>query len=108
MPFVMKIRKNVHFIFVGTMYSRNEVVIMSDQQQIPIFVDSPMQTSMSKTQIKKMIFIMNALEKGWSVKKIEESYIFTKKHEGKREVFCENYLEKFVKSNFDTSILNDS
>jgi hypothetical protein len=23
-------------------------------------------------------------------------------------VFCANYLEKFVKSNFDTSILNDS
>ena len=48
---------------------------------------------------------MNALDKGWSVKKLDGSYIFTKKHEGKREVFRENYLEKFVQSNFDMSNL---
>jgi len=48
---------------------------------------------------------MNALEKGWSVKKRAQEYIFTKKHENRREVFLENYLETFVQSNFDPSIL---
>ena len=43
-----------------------------------------------------MQFITNALEKGWSVKKRNDSYIFTKKHEGKREVFQNNYLDTFV------------
>jgi hypothetical protein len=46
--------------------------------------------------LHKMQFITNALEKGWSVKKRNDSYIFTKKHEGKREVFQNNYLDTFV------------
>ncbi len=54
---------------------------------------------LSKPQFQKMVFIMNALEKGWSIKKAQESYIFTKKHENKKEIFQENYLEEFIKSN---------
>jgi hypothetical protein len=48
---------------------------------------------------QKMNFIMNAIETGWSVKKNEDNYIFTKKHEGKREVFMSNYLENFIDKN---------
>ena len=44
---------------------------------------------------------MNALEDGWSVKKNNDTYIFTKKHEKKREVFEEKYLEKFVKKHME-------
>lgn len=50
-----------------------------------------------------MIFIMNAIESGWSVKKHQDSYVFTKKHENKREVFMDSYLEKFVISNASTA-----
>jgi hypothetical protein len=46
-----------------------------------------------------MIFIINAVEDGWSVKKIADSYIFTKKHEGKKEIFQNEYLEKFIETN---------
>ena len=46
-----------------------------------------------------MIFIMNALDQGWSVKKSQDSYIFTKKHENRREIFQENYLENFIIQN---------
>ena len=56
-------------------------------------------------QMKIMIFLMNAVEKGWTIKKQEEQFIFTKKHEGKKEVFNENYLEQFIQSNFDMDIL---
>jgi len=52
-----------------------------------------------KKTLAKMKFIYNALEKGWSVKKNDDTYVFTKKHEGKREVFMENYLEKFIQDN---------
>lgn len=48
---------------------------------------------------QKMNFIMNAIEMGWSVKKNDDNYIFTKKHEGKREVFMADYLEKFIDKN---------
>jgi hypothetical protein len=47
----------------------------------------------------KMIFIMNALEDGWTIKKINNSYFFRKKHEDKKEVFLESYLENFIKNN---------
>tara|TARA_B100001287_G_scaffold235848_1_gene208209 strand:- start:74670 stop:74909 length:240 start_codon:yes stop_codon:yes gene_type:complete len=60
---------------------------------------------MNEKQVKIMVFIMNALEKGWSIKKREEQFIFTKKHEGKKEVFDEKYLETFIQSNFDMNIL---
>lgn len=48
-----------------------------------------------------MIFIMNALNNGWKVQKEDESFIFTKKHEGKKEIFKSDYLEKFIGSNLD-------
>ena len=49
---------------------------------------------------------MNALEKGWSVRKSKDSYIFTKKHENKKEIFQENYLETFIASNFSNDFVS--
>jgi len=48
-----------------------------------------------------MVFIMNALNDGWKIYKAENEYIFTKKHEGKREILKSDYLEKFIYSNSD-------
>jgi hypothetical protein len=45
---------------------------------------------------------MNALENGWTVKKIQNSYVFTKKHENRREIFQEDYLETFIQKNLST------
>jgi len=61
------------------------------------------QIQFSKKEFQKMVFIINAIENGWSVKKVEDSYIFAKKHEGKKEVFQNDYLEKFVETNLDVS-----
>jgi hypothetical protein len=60
-----------------------------------------------KSKIQKMAFVLNALEDGWSVKKRDESYIFTKKHENKKEIFMENYLEDFIISNMNSKHLLD-
>jgi len=64
-------------------------------------IDIPGQIIINKTQLTKMMFIMNALDDKWSVKKRGDQYIFTKKHERKREVFQENYLETFIHSNMN-------
>ena len=56
----------------------------------------PSNIQMDRKQFQKMLFIANALDQGWSVKKSQDSYIFTKKHEGRREIFQENYLENFI------------
>lgn len=51
------------------------------------------------SQYHKMKFIYNAIEQGWSVKKKDNSYIFKTKHNGKQEVFNEDYLEEFILKN---------
>ena len=48
---------------------------------------------------RKLIFLYNALEDGWTVKKKNDSYIFIKNHEGKKEVFLDTYLHDFVVNN---------
>jgi hypothetical protein len=48
-----------------------------------------------------MLFLSNALNDGWAIKKRKESYIFTKNHEGKKEVLEDSYLLEFIKKNTD-------
>ena len=51
---------------------------------------------------QKCTFIMNALERGWKVKKRKGSYIFSKKHKGRKEIFKEGYLESFLLENMNS------
>ncbi len=52
-----------------------------------------------KIKFQKMCFLYNALNDGWSIKKRKDSYVFTKKHEGRQEIFNELYLAMFMKDN---------
>ena len=52
-------------------------------------------------QFQKMILLFNSIEQGWSVKKRDEAYVFTKPHENKKEVLEDSYLLKFMKTNLD-------
>jgi hypothetical protein len=54
---------------------------------------------MNKIKFQKMVFLFNALDNGWSIKKRNDSYIFTKNHEGKKEIFDESYLSTFMRDN---------
>jgi hypothetical protein len=59
----------------------------------------------NKKSFQKMLFLTNAIEKGWTVKKMKDSYVFKKKHENKREILNDEYLEKFIDSNLDINLL---
>lgn len=61
--------------------------------------EMPCNINISKATFQQMVFITNSLNQGWTVKKKDDSYIFTKKHENKREVFKSDYLETFIESN---------
>jgi len=52
-----------------------------------------------------MLFLFNAINDGWRVKKDKDSYIFTKNHEDKKEIFTETYLYSFMEKNFDMNKL---
>lgn len=68
-----------------------DIKITNNEKQLELEVD--------KIKFQKMVFLYNALDNGWSIKKRNDSYIFTKNHEGKKEVFDETYLSIFMKEN---------
>jgi len=72
-----------------------DVVIDIDQNNLEI----------NKITFQKMCFLFNALDNGWTIKKRKDSYIFTKNHEGKREIFSDDYLAMFMKENADINNL---
>ena len=60
-------------------------------------------------KLQKMAFLFNALENGWAIKKKESCYVFSKNHEGKKEVYLDSYLKRFMKENIDlNNIINNS
>ncbi len=81
--------------------------IMNINNSETTLIDLPQNIKIEKPVFQKMIFLTNALEEGWSIRKSNDSYIFTKKHENKREIFQEDYLEKFVLTN-STNVLGIS
>jgi len=49
--------------------------------------------------LQKMIFMHNALLDGWTVTMKNDKYIFTKKHEGRKEMLSDDYLRMFIERN---------
>jgi hypothetical protein len=72
---------------------------------IEIKIEKDQSLEIDKIKFQKMVFLFNALDNGWSIKKRKDSYIFTKNHEGKKEVFDESYLSIFMKDNADINNL---
>jgi len=52
-----------------------------------------------KQRLYKSILIFNAIESGWTIKKNENKYIFSKYHQNKKEVLDDNYLTNFIIEN---------
>ena len=54
-------------------------------------------------EIQKMIFIFNAINDGWTVKKLEEGkYEFNMDNDKiKKEIMLDDYLKKFIKNNLN-------
>ena len=68
---------------------------------IEIKLDNEKSLEIDKMKFQKMVFLFNALDNGWSIKKRGDSYTFTKNHEGKKEIFDEAYLAIFMKDHAD-------
>jgi hypothetical protein len=50
------------------------------------------------TDTNKMAFIFNAIETGWSVKKRNGRYIFSKKHNNESKYLKRTFINDFVNS----------
>jgi hypothetical protein len=71
-----------------------------------ILIDENQDFKIDPITLQKMAFVYNSLEKGWSVKKHKNLYIFKKNHEGKKEVYLDEYLKRFMKENLDINNLS--
>ena len=79
---------------------------MSDHETT-IHQHLPNNITVNSSEFNKMLFIYNALQSGWEVKKKNDNYIFNKKHNNQKEIYLESYLSNFVHHNFDiSSIIN--
>ena len=60
--------------------------------------------------IQKMIFIFNALESGWIVRKVEGDKYEFKKHKDdvSHEVYLESYVKEFIRNNLSLRNFNNS
>ena len=66
-------------------------------------INVPSKLDIDFIQLQKMLFIWNALDSGWSVKKRDNKFFFSKKHAGKREVYLDTYLNNFIESNLNST-----
>jgi hypothetical protein len=64
------------------------------------------ETNIDYTEIQKMILIFNALNDGWTVKKIDiDKFEFIKDNEHiKKEIILEDYIKKYIKYNITNKI----
>jgi hypothetical protein len=74
-----------------------------ESREFKINIDNYLDNHLTIDRIKfqKMILLYNALEDGWALKKRKDAYVFTKNHEGKKEILHDDYLLKFMKNNID-------
>ena len=72
---------------------------------IEIKLENEKSLEIDKIKFQKMVFLYNALDNGWSIKKTQNSYIFKKNHEGKKEILNDTYLSIFMKDNLDINKL---
>lgn len=66
-----------------------------------IKITTPSNLDIDYIKLQKMAFIYNAIQSGWTVKLNKDSYIFTKKHEGKKEIFLDTFMKSFIEKNMN-------
>ncbi len=93
--------------FINKQVKINKPFSLQKIMDIPI--NGPDNLKVDPIILHKMGFLYNALENGWAIKKHKDLYIFNKNHEGKKEVYLDDYLKRFLKANMDiNNLLNEN
>lgn len=69
------------------------------QQQLQTIQIEEMSPLVDSITFRKMVFFHNALNHGWTIKKRNDCYIFSKQHEGRKEILDDGYLTQFIQEN---------
>ena len=77
-----------------------------EKDEQTICIDTPKTFEIDYITLQKMTFLYNAIESGWEVKRKENTYVFTKKHQGKKEIYNDSYLKTFIQANMNVKNIN--
>jgi hypothetical protein len=60
-------------------------------------------SKLNPDELQKVLFIYNALNDGWTVKKSDENkFIFSKEHDNaSQEIYADGYVKEFLMNNFN-------
>jgi hypothetical protein len=92
--FNLVFKENTFIVIMAILVSNYKYM---NNQNISIDVEND--SLMDYKSLQKMVFIHNALLDGWAVQMKTDKYIFTKKHEGRKEVLSDDYLRTFIERN---------
>jgi mannose/fructose/N-acetylgalactosamine-specific phosphotransferase system component IIB len=69
-----------------------------------------MNSDLEIVELQKMIFIYNALKTGWSVKMVNNGKFEFRQSKSnvKKEVFLDDYLQKFIKDNLNIENIKEN
>ena len=92
-------------------YKKNEIYVLKKNKEkiiVPKMTNNAAKKVYNEQNTKENIedlkyilkFLFNALENNWIIEKNNSNYIFSKKHEGKKEYFSDDYIATFIKQNF--------
>ena len=61
------------------------------------------------TTVYKMLFIYNAVQKGWTVRKLKNTHFEFSNNKDviKKDFYLDDFLKDFVKSNLDITSMNN-
>ena len=68
-----------------------------------VVLESGLSGDIDLVTLQKMALVYNAVQSGWTVKKRDDKYIFSKPHENKKEVLLEDFLKTFLREHADLS-----
>tara|TARA_B100000674_G_scaffold490513_1_gene506507 strand:- start:2063 stop:2290 length:228 start_codon:yes stop_codon:yes gene_type:complete len=72
-----------------------------------IRINAPENLKVDYIKLQKMAFVYNAVQSGWKVSMNGDTYVFTKKHEGKKEIYLDTFVKSFVEKNMDINKVNN-
>jgi|TARA_B110000285_G_scaffold99311_1_gene113123 hypothetical protein len=87
----------------------NSYILKKNGCKIIICEEMYIQPNRIKDDTESLKYILNflytVLNNGWTIKKSNDNYIFIKNHEGKKEFFSKNYINTFIKENFNLCLI---
>ena len=74
-------------------------IYIYDEELMELAFDLGDSVNVDLITLQKMALVYNAIQEGWTVKKREDRYVFSKPHRQQKEVYMDSFLRSFLETN---------